>query len=119
MRNVTDSDLIFQLSAVVRMNLYLADFESSIESLVASDVGFSLELSEVNNRVTNVDTTVENLDDRVLELTAELTSLGDTFSEIDSRVAKMEVAGKTIQNKNQVWRNDKLISRRGQTINHC
>ena len=79
--------------------MYLADFESSIESLVASDVGLSLELSEVNNRVTNVNATVENLDSRVVELTAELTSLGDAVSEIDSRVAKLEVAGKTTKNK--------------------
>ena len=66
---------------------------------MASDVGFLLELSEVNNRVTNVNATVENLDDRVVGLTANLTSLGDTVSEIDSRVAKLEVAGKTTQNK--------------------
>ena len=73
--------------------------ESSIEILVASDIGFLLELSEVNNRVTNVNATVENLDDRVVGLTADLTSLGDTVSEIDSRVAKLEVAGKTTQKK--------------------
>ena len=74
--------------------MFFTGFEASIERLVATDVQLLGEISDVDNRVTNLNSTLTDVDVRVTDLDAELSALEDTVSQIDVRVSQMEVSGK-------------------------
>ena len=67
--------------------------EDSVESLVAVDTEHSIELALVNNRITDVNQTVLEVDSRVGELDVTLVALEDTVAQIDGRVSQLEVSG--------------------------
>ena len=55
-----------------------------------------VQVSDVNNRVTILNGTVNDVDSRVSELDAALTALEETVRQIDGRVSQLEVSGKFV-----------------------
>ena len=64
-----------------------------------------VQVSDVNDRVTILNGTVNDVDSRLSELDAALTTLEETVSQIDGRLSQLEVSGKLVISENYSFEN--------------
>ena len=53
-----------------------------------------MEISDIDNKVMNLNSSLTDVDVRVTDLDTELSALQDTVSQIDVRVSELELSGK-------------------------